>query len=459
MNCPYYEFFCLSPKYNYRSNYLKSLQKLGVSNLVSLSPNSSSLQACNPSYSIYPINPINKLSADILESSNLSTTDLTDRQDHNYKIDPKVDLYIDLSEGRGDDVGKRLRRAIALSPNRPTLQFLAGAIGSGKTTELLRLKRSLEQQSFVVIYSKVDEYLPLADVRVTEIWILLLYLVAQQMERQSALPLSYLPNAIAEIEARIHLNADIGGGIATNNPSHRDELNYVIRLGKILRFLQKQSQQRFQLRHYLESPLEPQLKGYLLMAAEEMVGKEIERLKQMGRKGLVILMDNLDRLSEEQAHQVFNAGAKYLQQFPCHTVYTLPAMAPIMDNGGTNGTNSDFSFTLSLSGLRSLPHFVLPALTLRDRQGEINPDILALLRQIVLARVLPQIAPEMRFDHLSQAFADLETLDHLCIASEGYLPHLISLLYGCWQLQEPPFSMETITAIVNDFYHYQTYTK
>lgn len=421
------------------------------------------LQACNPSYSIYPI----KLSADLPVSSNLSLEDNSDRQDRDYKNDSKLDLYIDLSDGRGDDLVKRLRRAIALSPNRPTLQFMAGAIGSGKTTELLRLRLSLEKQGFVVIYSVADEYLPISDVQVTEIWILLLYLVAQQMEQQSALPLSYLPlsylpNAIAEIEAKINLNVDIGGSTTTNNSSHRDELSYVIRLGKILRFLQNRSQQRFQLRHYLESPLEPQLKGYLLMAAEELVSKEIERLKQVGKKGLVILLDNLDRLSDEQAHQIFNTGSKYLQQFPCHTVYTLPVMSSIINSVSINNASmNSASITtpnrdLSLHSSRLPPHFVLPELMLRDRQGEINADILALLRQIVLARVLPQIAPDMRFDHLSEAFADLETIDHLCIASQGYLPHLISLLYGCWQLQEPPFARETVMAIVNDFHHYRT---
>jgi hypothetical protein len=437
-------------------NFQQSLQKLKVGKLIRPAQNSSIFQGCNPSYVIYPT----KSSADFLVSSNLLSlapvADPADRQDHDHKHDhrndPQFDLYIDLNNGRGNDVVKRLRRAIVLSPNRPTLQFMAGAIGSGKTTELLRLKLSLEQQGFVVIYSRADEYLPLGDVRVTEIWILLLYLVAQQTERQSnsALPLSYLPNAIAEIEAKINLNAD-GGSTTTSNSSHRDEFSYVLRLGKILRFLQNLSQQRFQLRHYLESPLEPQLKGYLLMAAEELVGKEIERLKQVGKKGLVILIDNLDRLSEEQAQQIFNTGSKYLQQFPCHTIYTLPVISAV------NSPNNDLSLNNARNNARLSPsYFVLPELRLCDRQGEINADVLALLRQVVLARVLPQVLPEMRFEQISQAFADLETLDHLCVASEGYLPHLISLLYGCWQLQEPPFAHETVAAIVNDFRQYRT---
>ena len=433
--------------------------------MVDLSSNSNSLliQACNPSSSIYPIKSNADANADLnlyLNGDLAEKSDLIDLPDRRFRQDHN--LYIDLSEARGDDVVKRLRRTIALSPNRPTLQFLAGAIGSGKTTELLRLKHSLEQQGFVVIYSMADEYLPLGDVRVTEIWILLLYLVTQQMERLGALQLACLPKAIAEIETKLRLNVDIVGdvgGVAANNSSDSDEINYKSRLEKILNFLQKNSQQRFQLHYYLESPLEPQLKDYLLMAAEELVNKEIERLKQMGKKGLVILLDNLDRLSGEQAQQIFKAGAKYLQQFPCHVVYTLLVVSPINNADpnigsnnvgiGNNSNNSDSTLNLSPHGLQPLTHLVLPLLNLRDRQGEISTNILGLLRQILLARMLPHIEPKMRLDHLHQAFADLETLDCLCIASEGYLPHLISLIYGCWQLQEPPFAMATVTAIVN----------
>jgi hypothetical protein len=32
------------------------------------------------------------------------------------------------------------------------------------------------------------------------------------------------------------------------------------------------------------------------------------------------------------------------------------------------------------------------------------------------------------------------------------------LLYGCWQLQEPPFMREAIAAIVSDFHHYRAYS-
>ncbi len=85
------------------------------------------LQACNPSFSIC--------------------------------LPKEANYYIDLTAARGENVVKRMRRAIALSSNKHTYQLLSGQIGSGKSTELLRLKFELEQQGFVVIYCAVDQYL------------------------------------------------------------------------------------------------------------------------------------------------------------------------------------------------------------------------------------------------------------------------------------------------------------
>jgi signal recognition particle GTPase len=85
----------------------------------------------------------------------------------------KEDYYVNLATTRGEDVVKRMRRAIALSPNKLTYQLLSGHIGSGKSTELLRLKLELEKQGFAVIHCAADKYLQIDDVGLTEIWLVI----------------------------------------------------------------------------------------------------------------------------------------------------------------------------------------------------------------------------------------------------------------------------------------------
>jgi len=353
--------------------------------------NLESLPACNPSFALFSQNEV---------------------------------YYVDLAEGRGEDVAKRLRRTIILSPNKPTFQLLSGHVGSGKTTELLRLKAGLEQQGFAVIYCAADEYLQIDDVGLTEIWLFILTLILQQLEKKGdSLSVAYLPNAIVEIEQWLRMPEPIG--IST----------YAPRLQRILQTLQDNDQHRRQLRHHLEA----RLKNSLLAAGEEVTAIEVDRLKQLGKKGLVILIDNLDRLTLEQIEIIFGDGGKYLRQFQCHTIYTLPLLANIHEEEQLQ------RFQQRLKG--NMP-IVLPNLTLCDRQGVVKPQSLSLLRQVVLIRMFPQLSPEKRLEHVNEIFENIDTLDRLCIASYGHLPYLFSLLYGCLQWQDPPIQMETLNQIL-----------
>jgi hypothetical protein len=339
--------------------------------------------------------------------------------------DNKANYYVDLAALRGEDVVKRLRRAIALSPNKPTCQLLSGHIGSGKTTELLRLKFELEQQGFAVIYCAADSYLQINDISLIELWLTLIKLILQQLESKGdSLSFAYLPNTVAEIEKWMRISIPIG--ISTYGP----------RLQRILQILRENDQNRRQLRYYLE----PRIKSSLLAAGEEITNLEIDRLKQMGKKGLVILVDNLDRLSLAQVEIIFGEGGKYLRQFQCHTIYTVPLLAI--------ANNDDQFQQRQQQHLKGYTPIVLPNLMLRDRQGAINSSNLNLLRQVILARILPNLAAERRLERVTHFFDHLETLDLLCVSSHGHLPYLLSLLSGCLQLQALPISLQTLTEIL-----------
>ena len=368
-------------------------------------PNLESLHACNPSFSIYSQN--------------------NDQEDARY--------YIDLASGRGEDVVKKLRRAIALSPNKPTYQLLSGHIGSGKTTELLRLKASLETQGFAVIYAAADAYLKIDDIGLTELGLVILHLILQQIEsKEDSLSLAYLPNAIAEIEQSMRISTS------------KRTCTYGQRIQKILQVLQANVQHRRQLHHYLE----PRLKKLLLASGDEVVAIEVERLKQLGKKGLVILVDNLDRLSMEQVEVIFGEDGKYLRQFHCHMIYTLPMRAIAHLDITTDRKTDD-------KQSKNNAPIVLPSLSLCDRDKGINSENLNLLRQVVLARMLPQVEPEHRLEQVVEqiagqikSFDRLETLDLLCRSSYGDLPYLLSLLYGCLQRQELPIDLETLNQVL-----------
>jgi hypothetical protein len=361
-------------------------------------PNLESLYACNPNYVI--------------------------------GLPKEVHYYIDLTAARGENVVKRMRRAISLSPNKPTYQLLSGNIGSGKSTEFLRLKCELEQQGFAVIYCAADQYLRIDDFSLTELWLVILKLILYQLENQGdSLSLAYLPNAIAEIEKWMRMGTSIG------------VLTYGARLQKILQALQDDNQNRRQLQHHLET----RLISLLIVAIEEVTGIAVERLKQAGKKGLVVLVDNFDRLSIEQVEIIFGKGGKYLRQFQCHTIYTLPMLAIIH-------TDEQFQQRLQQYFKGNVP-IMLPNLQLCDRDGVVKPESLNLLRQVVLARMLPHIATALLLEQVTESFDHLDTLDHLCLASHGHLPYLLLLLQGCLQWQDPPIHLETLNQVLESDRH------
>jgi hypothetical protein len=252
-----------------------------------------------------------------------------------------------------------------------------------------------------------------------EIWLIMLRLILQQLESsKDFLSFNYVSNAISEIEESMRKPVSIA------NSTHG------MRLEKIL-----QASHDRHLRHYLNLH-----KNLLLMAIEEATTMEVERLKQLGKKGLVILVDNLDRISLEQVETIFSEAGKYLRQFQCHTIYTIPLLAI---------GHFDAKFQQQFQKYGNAP-LILSKLTLIDRSGSINFESLNRLRLFVLARMLPNNSAiqTLELEQISPVFDRIETLDQLCLASNGHLTYLLNLLQGCLQQQKPPILFETVQRVI-----------
>ncbi|KKD36723.1 hypothetical protein WN50_18295 [Limnoraphis robusta CS-951] len=83
------------------------------------------------------------------------TIDMANPEDRQY--------YIDFSSVRGSDLVREL------SGDEPTCQLFSGHIGCGKSTELFRLKDTLEQFGYHVVYFESSQDLDMADVDVSDI--------------------------------------------------------------------------------------------------------------------------------------------------------------------------------------------------------------------------------------------------------------------------------------------------
>ncbi|NEQ20911.1 MAG: AAA family ATPase, partial [Microcoleus sp. SIO2G3] len=223
--------------------------------------------------------------------------------------------YIDFSSVRGGRIIEALGRTITrLSPDEPTCQLFTGHIGCGKSTELFRLKAQLEQQQFHVVYFESSQDLDMADVDISDILLSIAKSVSESLEKIGIhLRPQYFARLFNDIKDFFQTPIDLSA-----------EAELSLGIGKITAKTKDSPQLREQLRQHLE----PRTQGILSAINEEILGRAIEELKGRGKKGLVVIIDNLDRVDNRpmpsgrsQPEYLFIDRGSQLRRLNCHVVY------------------------------------------------------------------------------------------------------------------------------------------
>jgi hypothetical protein len=360
-------------------------------------------QACNPS----------------------KTLDLGKTEDQPY--------YIDFSPVRGGEIIEELGRTITLfSPDEPTCQLFSGHIGCGKSTELLRLKEQLERQGFHVVYFESSQDLDLADVDISDILLAIARQVSASLEAiQIKLKPGYFGNLFTEVKEFLQTPVDLTWGA---------ELSFGI--AKITAQTKDSPKLRGQLRQYLE----PRTNG-ILEAINELIERATKELKARGKQGLVVIVDNLDRVDSSpkpmgrmQPEYLFIDRGEQLRRLNCHVVYTIP-LALIF-------SSESEVLTSRLGG--GVDPKVLPMVPVQSKNGSECAEGMTLLRQMVLARAFPDVNPDQRLNLITKVFDSPETLDTLCRGSGGHVRNLLGLLYSCLQKKNPPIALDCVEKVIRE---------
>ena len=354
--------------------------------------------------------------------------------------------YIDFSSVRGSKTIEELGRTITrLSPDEPTCQLFTGHIGCGKSTELLRLKNELQQQGFHVVYFESSQDLVMADVDVTDVLLAIARKVSESLEKAKVKvqPRGFkalLQGAAKVLQTEIELSGEASmPGVGNIKASTEGEFSVGIGIGKITAKTKNSPELRSVLRQYLE----PRTDTLLEAINKELLEPAIKELKQQGKQGLVVIVDNLDRIDNSpkpsnrtQPEYLFVDRGEHLKSLKCHVVYTIPLV---------------LMFSNDLGGLRNrfgVNPKVLPMVRLQLRGGGECEEGMGRLRQMVLARAFPDIEPQQRLALIPQVFDSPETLDRLCRVSGGHVRNLLVLLYSCLQKDDPPLSRQCLEDVI-----------
>ncbi|MCK5889978.1 MAG: hypothetical protein KAG19_08545 [Methylococcales bacterium] len=270
--------------------------------------------------------------------------------DETYRFcDPDIPLeandnrYVDLSASRGiPKIAESIARNISRVDKLAYLQLLfTGHRGSGKTTELLRLKQTLENKNFFIVYFDVEDILDLGSLSHLDV----LVAIAKQTQLSlyhADIPLSekLLENISAWFSERIiedgklinHERYVEGGGRATF------KIPFFKLFSKLTANIKSSSSHRETIRCNLKREMSVFIDKLNLLVKEAR-----EAVQSKGHTDLVIIVDGLEKMhydtnpeGQSTYSELFVRHAEQLRSPECHIIYTVPIFLAYNQNLGSD---------------------------------------------------------------------------------------------------------------------------
>lgn len=352
------------------------------------------------------------------------------------EVSPHDRRYVPLHEhpaSFGPDVIKELVRDVTWTAEGSVF-FLSGLRGSGKSTQLLRLREFLAESGFAAVRLDAEDYLNLRQpVDVVEFLFFLVGGISDAIDEAGWLPASeprskgwtllrewmeQLPKRIAVTpEAKVGVGLDTG--ILTGAVSLKAELR---------------SDESFvaQLRSFLDGRL-----SELTSKANQVVGDLVAELRASWRetqgqdwKGLIVLVDSLDHVRGADFQEVrralvelFDKQSATIKLASCRTVFIVPPWVHV-----------DFAAVRKLANIKITER---EALLSSSGKRAPFPDGYATLRAVLEHRCPPGT-------DLSQ-FLDEDAVNAIIRDSGGHLRDLLRLVRGASVATDSlPFSAESV---------------
>jgi hypothetical protein len=354
------------------------------------------------------------------------------------RIDPLTGKYfIDFTSVRGGYIINELKDKITYwHRNEPTCDLFTGDVGCGKSMELLRLKEELQEEGFEVVYFQSSEDLELSDVDICDVLLAITRRVSQNL---SHLTLGEPKKFKGLLQGMVDvLTAEVTGvqfiipGLGKLGVNTADgHFSLSVGIGEIMVKTRREVKLRDEMHKFLDSQ-----KSYLVKVInEELLEPAIAKLKENGKQGLVVIVDNLDRLDSRinafgrpQQEYLFVDQAEYLTSLRCHMIYTMPLSLKFSNEYG------------NLTQRYPDEPKVLPMVPVQLRNGADCPEGIALMKQMILARAFPDETPEERLEYIPDLFDSEESLTYLCRMSGGNVRNISRLLID-WVKKERAFPL------------------
>jgi hypothetical protein len=316
--------------------------------------------------------------------------------------------YVDCTAVRGnEDAVTLLFNAINWSDQPATAHLFTGYRGCGKSTELFRLQKRLEDAGYAVIYFGADGVIDIDDGVYSDV----LVAIAQQVfDGLQTLGVKLDDDLLDDIfkwfaeivyekantkEFQAELGAEFSLGPKILTP-----------LAQLLAKITGQLRTGVESRQQIRSRLAPQI-AHLIERINLLIQRGVGTLHRQGKRGLVIIVDNLDRIPSRNQDALFIEHGEQLRALRCHVVYIAPLSILHSPNR---------SLLVELFPDRR----TLPSIMSHTKDNQPWPEGLATLRRILAERIA-----------LDEVFEE-QALEALCAESGGHPRTLMILVrYAC----------------------------
>ena len=320
------------------------------------------------------------------------------------KIEDLEAYFVDTTKARGtENARKRMARLLYRNIGNPLQILFVGYKGCGKSTELNYLQKDLQDDFLVVNFSVIRE-LDVNQISHTELLIVAMeriFSIVEEAGMSEYVSEGYLKSVqawiqqkeIEEIREKYNISAAIEAGAGIDIP-------FLQAFFAKLKFSAKTSAS---LKEKIKTNLEPKLSD-LIDYCNDLIREVRSALQEVGKKDLLIVIEDLDKISLSEAKNLFYDHIHQLTLLQTHVIFTFPIA--LYHSIRCNSIKAYFT------DLRELP-----MIKVKEKDGRPSQEGMDTLREIVAQRCDLSV------------FEEPDVLDQLIRDSGGCLRDLFMMIF------------------------------
>ena len=241
--------------------------------------------------------------------------------------------YVDLSSVRNTETIREIAKKLDfLEPAEHCTILFTGHRGCGKSTELRKIQQQLESDYYIV-YLEADVELDINDAEYTDLYLLIIKKVADELYKLGARFDQQLLNSFESWfkEVTHETEKSVEQGISLQVEAEAGyKIPFISKLlAKLLAQIKGSQKQKKIIRQTLQKDIS-RLQADINFLLDDAL-KKLQQKAPQYKKGFLIILDNLDRIPPNVGNHLFFDYAAQLQALHTTIIYTVPISAVYSD--------------------------------------------------------------------------------------------------------------------------------